>query len=101
MLSGFAVFPFNLITTFTTRPAIRLRHTRIIRHEEKKVAMKIRGLFKLNEITSIQMPKIRMDRSKRKEIKIPHHQIKGFIRMLNFQKIITFYPSQGATTLRA
>jgi hypothetical protein len=57
--------------------------------------MKIRGLFKLNEITSIQMPKIRMDRSKRKEIKIPNHQIKGFIRMLNFQKIITFYPSQG------
>lgn len=65
------------------------------------MAMKIRGLFKLNEMTSIHIPKIRMDRSKRKEIKIPSHQIKCFIRMLKFQKIITFYPSQGAITLRA
>jgi hypothetical protein len=56
------------------RPAIRLRHTRIIRHEEKKVAMKIKGLFKLNEMARIQIPKIRKNNTGSKVRKIPNHQ---------------------------
>jgi hypothetical protein len=38
---------------FTIRPAIRLRHTRIIREAEKNVGIKIKGLFKLNEMISM------------------------------------------------
>jgi len=45
VLIGVKGLPFNLITIFTIRPAIRLRQTRIMRQEEKKVAMKIKGLF--------------------------------------------------------
>ena len=64
----------NLITIFTIRPAIRLRQTRIIRQEEKKVAMKIKGLFKLNEMARINMPKIKKNMSRSEDKQIPHHQ---------------------------
>jgi len=74
VLLEFEEFSFNLITIFTIRPAIRLRQTRIIRQEEKKVAMKIKGLFKLNEIARICMPNIKKNKIRRDDKQIPHHQ---------------------------
>ena len=71
---------FNLITIFTIRPAIRLRLTRIIRDEEKRVAMEIRGLWILNEMIRIYMPKIKKDNISSEDRKRPNHQKKGFIK---------------------
>ena len=76
---SFRKLPFNLIVTFTIRPAMRLRQTRIIRQAEKKVAMKIKGLSKLNAMIRIYIPKIRTDKTRNEDRKMPNHQKKDFI----------------------
>ena len=40
------LFFFSLVYAFMVRPARRLKHTRIIRDEEKKVGRKINGFSK-------------------------------------------------------
>jgi hypothetical protein len=60
MRTGARYFPFlSRAIPFTTSPAIRLRLTRIISDEEKKRVTTIMGSFKLNEMISREMPKIR------------------------------------------
>ncbi len=71
---------FNLFTIFTMMPAIRLRLTRIHNEEEKKVAIKTMGLFKFNEITRMDMPKIKEHKTRSEDRKKPNHQKKDFIK---------------------
>ena len=71
---------FNLLTIFTMMPAIRLRLTRIHNDEEKNVAIKTMGLFKLNEITRMDMPKIKEDSTRSEDRKKANHQKKDFIK---------------------
>jgi len=62
------------------RPAMRARLTRIHNEEEKKVTIKTMGLFKFNEITRMDMPKIKEHKTRSEDIKKPNHQKKDFIK---------------------